>query len=62
MTGLEFRKTHGDPGGWNDDEYDLFQGCATPGDPRPALELLARLRAARNESPTTPTPSPKGSA
>ena len=45
MTGLEFRETHGDPATWDDDEYELFADCATPGDPQPARELLARLKA-----------------
>lgn len=45
MTGIEFRATHGDPAGWDDDQYDLFAACATPGDPQPARELLARLNA-----------------
>jgi hypothetical protein len=47
MTGLEFRETHGDPATWDDDEYELFAECATPGDPRPARELLARLKASK---------------
>lgn len=52
MTGIEFRTTHGDPATWNDDEYELFADCATPGDPRPARELLARLN-----TPTTTQPA-----
>ncbi|MEU0656100.1 hypothetical protein ABZ485_28180 [Streptomyces albogriseolus] len=44
MTGRRFRKTHGDPAQWDDDEYDLFAAYATPGDPTPARELLARLQ------------------
>lgn len=51
MTGIEFRETHGDPATWDDDEYELFAECATPGDPRPARELLARLKASKQ--PTT---------
>lgn len=54
MTGSEFRETHGDPAGWDDDEYELFADCATPGDPGPARELLARLA---NQNPTTPQPA-----
>ncbi len=49
MTGREFREIHGDPAQWDDDEYDLFAAYATPGDPTPARELLARL-----QTPTTP--------
>ncbi|MFE6412568.1 hypothetical protein ACFVOR_37175 [Streptomyces sp. NPDC057837] len=43
MTGTQFRQLHGDPADWTDQEYDLFADCATPGDPTPARELLARL-------------------
>lgn len=43
MTGTQFRQTHGDPATWTDDEYEQFAECATPGDPQPARELLARL-------------------
>ena len=49
MTGLEFRENHGDPAGWDDTEYELFQNCATPGDPGPAIELLARLRSTTSD-------------
>lgn len=44
MTGTQFRKLHGDPATWTDDEYEQFAECATPGDPEPARELLARLK------------------
>lgn len=44
MTGIEFRNLHGDPAQWTDTEYEQFAHCATPGDPRPARELLARLK------------------
>lgn len=44
MTGTQFRKLHGDPAGWSDDEYEQFAECATPGDPEPARVVLARLR------------------
>ncbi|MFC9891550.1 hypothetical protein [Streptomyces pilosus] len=56
MTGIEFRETHGDPAGWTDDEYELFAECATPGDPGPARELLARLKA-RKQTNTDYTPA-----
>ena len=51
MTGIEFRETHGDPATWNDDEYELFADCATPGDPQPAREHLARLKASKQTAP-----------
>ena len=35
MTGLEFRETHGDPAGWDDNEYEAFQAWATPANPPP---------------------------
>lgn len=43
MTGRQFRQLHGDPATWTDDEYEQFAQYATPGDPAPARELLARL-------------------
>ncbi len=47
MTGPEFRQAHGDPADWTDDEYEQFAQYATPGDPAPAQELLARLKASK---------------
>ncbi|MFD8488643.1 hypothetical protein [Streptomyces sp. NPDC059712] len=44
MTGSQFRQTHGDPAQWTDTEYEQFADCATPGDPKPAHDLLARLK------------------
>jgi hypothetical protein len=52
MTGREYRRLHGDPADWTDDEYEQFAECATPGDPTPARELLARLA----DKPGTPDP------
>jgi hypothetical protein len=54
MTGTQFRQTHGDPADWTDDEYEQFAECATPGDPTPARELLARLAKQRNQTDLTP--------
>lgn len=51
MTGSEFRKLHGDPAQWTDREYEDFAQYATPGDPRPARELLARLKARTQTAP-----------
>ena len=51
MTGTQFRHLHGDPARWTDDEYEQFAECATPGDPQPARELLARIKA--RKQPTT---------
>lgn len=48
MTGTQFRKLHGDPATWTDDEYEQFAECATPGDPEPARELLARLNTSKH--------------
>jgi hypothetical protein len=45
MTGSQFRQLHGDPATWTDDEYTHFEEIATPGDPKPARDLLARLHA-----------------
>jgi len=50
MTGTQFRALHGDPTKWTDDEYEQFAECATPGDPQPARELLARLKAERTQT------------
>jgi hypothetical protein len=42
MTGIEFRTTHGDPAGWDDDEYEAYfaitadQTSDTPTDYQPA--------------------------
>jgi hypothetical protein len=56
MTGIQFRRTHGDPATWTDDEYELFEQYAIPGDPRPARELLALL--AHTPQPATdPAPA-----
>ncbi|MGQ4393780.1 hypothetical protein ACN6K5_003566 [Streptomyces violaceoruber] len=49
MTGPEFRRIHGEPAQWTDDEYELFAECATPGDPKPAHDLLARLKTDRTK-------------
>ncbi|MEV5703462.1 hypothetical protein AB0L55_39045 [Streptomyces anthocyanicus] len=49
MTGPEFRRIHGEPAQWTDDEYELFAECANPGDPKPAHDLLARLKTDRTK-------------
>ncbi|MCX4571620.1 hypothetical protein OOK48_35460 [Streptomyces viridodiastaticus] len=41
MTGREFRKTHGDPAQWDDDEYEAYfaittSQTTTPDDYQPA--------------------------
>lgn len=54
MTGTTFRQLHGDPVKWTDDEYEQFAECATPGDPEPARQVLARLKAERASTPTNP--------
>ena len=58
MTGNQFRKLHGDPAKWTDNEYELIAECATPGDPQPALELLARLKA-QTTTDLTPAAQPR---
>lgn len=57
MTGREFRTLHGDPADWTDTEYEQFAGCATPGDPTPARELLARLKANKQTTTDDYTPA-----
>jgi hypothetical protein len=52
MTGIEYRQIHGDPATWTDLEYEQFTQYATPGDPRPARELLARLHKTRQHTTT----------
>ncbi|MFF1298165.1 MULTISPECIES: hypothetical protein [unclassified Streptomyces] len=59
MTGSEFRKAHGDPATWTDQDYEEFPLYGTPGDPTPARELLARLAAA--EAATSVEDRPDGS-
>jgi hypothetical protein len=56
VTGNQFRRLHGDPTNWSDDEYEQFAECATPGDPTPARELLARLAEQRKQT-TNLTPA-----
>lgn len=29
MTGIEFREAHGDPAGWDDDEYEAYFAITT---------------------------------
>ncbi|WP_461712172.1 hypothetical protein [Streptomyces sp. DSM 41013] len=53
MTGPEFRRIHGEPDQWTDDEYELFADYATPGDPKPAHDLLARLNAQHTKNDHT---------
>jgi hypothetical protein len=54
MTGREYRRLHGDPATWSDDEYEQFAECATPGDPTPARDLLARLAKQHKHTDLTP--------
>ncbi|MGW2739102.1 hypothetical protein ACWC4D_33495 [Streptomyces sp. NPDC001288] len=41
MTGSEYREQHGDPAGWDDTEYEVFQTIAQPGPPAPTDHDLA---------------------
>ncbi|MFF7476655.1 hypothetical protein [Streptomyces sp. NPDC008092] len=41
MTGKEYRDEHGDPGSWDDTEYEVFQAIAKPRPPAPTDHDLA---------------------
>lgn len=57
MTGREFRQLHGDPADWTDTEYEQFAQYAAPGDPQPARDLLARLKASKQQATSDYTPA-----
>lgn len=52
MTGTDYRTQHGDPARWTDREFEEFEQYATPGDPAPAREVLARIAAQKTAAPT----------
>lgn len=41
MTGIEFRETHGDPAGWDDDEYEAYFAWTADQTPTPDDHHLA---------------------